>query len=312
MWEGQPDPGVMTVDNLDFFGRRIHFVNGFAANDPDSTERIWNMALGMFRDVEHRIIIFNLRGDRPDRSKQLAEACVSWEPADYYVLMGTGTYIFAREAGRSGLDARKLYLAENRTEREIFESVVGLSGRSSLVMGMGNIGGRGSASRSISATAARSGVRYDQSAVAFHRDRPGGEPAVFGNLRTGRGGMVVPGYIALGLSYPIDVVLTLAAGFLTYILVHALSNFVIIYGKRRTVLMILVGYLAGILIRSLFAQMHMIEMTTDYIVIGYIIPGLIAIWFDRQGVVETASALVTSAVVVRLILILMVGKDLVL
>ncbi|MEZ5302918.1 MAG: poly-gamma-glutamate synthase PgsB [Verrucomicrobiales bacterium] len=46
-----PDPGAMTAHELDFFGRRIYFVNGFAANDPESTERIWKMALERYPDV---------------------------------------------------------------------------------------------------------------------------------------------------------------------------------------------------------------------------------------------------------------------
>ena len=44
-------------------------------------------------------------------------------------------------------------------------------------------------------------------------------------------------------------------------------------------------------------------------VIGYIIPGLIAIWLDRQGVIETLAAMITASVVVRLILILVVGME---
>ena len=49
MWAAKPDPGAMTAHEMDFFGRRINFVNGFAANDPESTERIWNMALERYR-----------------------------------------------------------------------------------------------------------------------------------------------------------------------------------------------------------------------------------------------------------------------
>jgi hypothetical protein len=45
-------------------------------------------------------------------------------------------------------------------------------------------------------------------------------------------------------------------------------------------------------------------------VIGFIIPGLIANWLDRQGTVETLSALVTASVLVRLILVLAVGAEL--
>ena len=59
------------------------------------------------------------------------------------------------------------------------------------------------------------------------------------------GGMVVPGYLALYLDRPITILLTLAAAFLTWAIVKGLSRVAIIYGKRRTVLMILVGFLIG-------------------------------------------------------------------
>ncbi|MBN1341923.1 MAG: poly-gamma-glutamate synthase PgsB [Phycisphaerae bacterium] len=143
MWQGQPDPGVMTTHEVDFFGRRIVFVNGFAANDPESTERIWNIALERHPDVQKRVAIFNCRADRPDRSRQLGEACVRWRPADHYVLMGSGTYLFARTATRSGLDSRKLIFAENQRAEDIFEIVVEVAGRSCLAMGMANIAGQG-------------------------------------------------------------------------------------------------------------------------------------------------------------------------
>jgi gamma-polyglutamate synthase len=143
MWRATPDPGVMTTHEIDFFGRTIYFVNGFAANDPESTERIWNIALERFSHVGRRIALFNCRADRPDRSQQLGTACVRWAPADHYVLMGTGTYLFARAATAAGLDARKLVFAEDRRVDEIFEIVVSLAGRSALVMGMANIGGHG-------------------------------------------------------------------------------------------------------------------------------------------------------------------------
>jgi gamma-polyglutamate biosynthesis protein CapC len=123
------------------------------------------------------------------------------------------------------------------------------------------------------------------------------------------GGMIVPGYIALGLHRPFDVALTVGAGFATFAIVHTLSSFVIIYGRRRTVMMILIGYLIGMLVRwstGSLGALGGIELD----VIGFIIPGLIAIWLDRQGIVETLAALLTASVVVRLILILVVGSEL--
>ena len=143
MWKARPDPGVMTTHELSFFGRRIVFVNGFAANDPESTERIWNIALDKFPEVERRIAIFNCRLDRPDRSQQLGRACVDWRAADHYVLIGSGTYVFARVAAARGLDMRRVTFAEHQRPADIFEKIVSLVGRSSLVMGMGNIGGPG-------------------------------------------------------------------------------------------------------------------------------------------------------------------------
>jgi poly-gamma-glutamate synthase PgsB/CapB len=143
MWNANRDPGMMTVAELDFFGRQLVFVNGFAANDPESTERIWNMALERYPELKKKIVIFNCRADRPDRSKQLAEVLVNWQPADYYLLIGSGTYIFSKYAVACGVDPKKLVMAEGQPVAEIFERVIDLAGRSALVMGMANIGGPG-------------------------------------------------------------------------------------------------------------------------------------------------------------------------
>ena len=143
------------------------------------------------------------------------------------------------------------------------------------------------------------------------------------------GGLVVPGYIALYMSRPIDVAATLAAALLTFFLVRILSSFVIVYGRRRTALMILTGYASGVLLSSALASAFepaggpaglspdsalglaaLGRQTLEAGVIGYIVPGLIAIWLDRQGVLPTLASLLTSAVVVRLILILVVPEEL--
>lgn len=143
MCKARPDPGAMTDHELQYFGRHLYFVNGFAANDPESTERIWNMALDRYPDVEHRVAVFNCRADRADRSQQLGRACVNWRPADCYVLIGSGTYLFARAADAAGMDMQKVVFAEGRRVDEIFELILEHTGRSALVMGMGNIGGPG-------------------------------------------------------------------------------------------------------------------------------------------------------------------------
>ncbi len=143
MRDSKPDPGAMTAYEMQFFGRKINFVNGFAANDPESTERIWKIALERYAGVERQIAIFNLRADRPDRSDQLGRVVAAWPQPDHYVLIGSGTYIFARAATKAGIDPMKMTIAENRRVEEIFELIVELSGATSLAMGMANIGGIG-------------------------------------------------------------------------------------------------------------------------------------------------------------------------
>ncbi|MDP8224928.1 MAG: poly-gamma-glutamate biosynthesis protein PgsC [Candidatus Lernaella stagnicola] len=119
------------------------------------------------------------------------------------------------------------------------------------------------------------------------------------------GGLIVPGYVALYLNSPWDVAITVAVALATFGIVRALTSFMIIYGRRRSALMILIGYLLGMAVRQ-WLQLPMEEFT----VIGFVIPGLIAIWMDRQGVLQTMASMLIVASCVRLILILTAGPEL--
>jgi poly-gamma-glutamate biosynthesis protein PgsC/CapC len=120
------------------------------------------------------------------------------------------------------------------------------------------------------------------------------------------GGIIVPGYIALGINDPIVVGLTLAVSLLTFFIVRVLATVMIIYGRRRTVLMILISFLLGSLVRAgLGAGTPVGPFEID--VIGYIVPGLLAIWMDRQGIVTTVSSAVTASVLTRLSGLLILG-----
>jgi poly-gamma-glutamate biosynthesis protein PgsC/CapC len=123
------------------------------------------------------------------------------------------------------------------------------------------------------------------------------------------GGMVVPGYIALYLNRPIMIVVTVLVSLLTYFIVNSLGAFMIVYGKRRTVLTIIIGFLLGWLVR-LLDPVPLGPQAVELSIVGYIIPGLIAIWMDRQGILETVALLVTSSTIVRLVLIIIFGREL--
>ncbi len=117
------------------------------------------------------------------------------------------------------------------------------------------------------------------------------------------GGVIVPGYIALYLNDPMRVIGTFMVSLLAYGVVKFLSNFIFIYGKRRLVLSLLLGFLLGYLSKIYFLEQEDINIA----VIGNIIPGLIASWMDRQGVLRTISVILMTATTVQLILILITG-----
>jgi hypothetical protein len=74
----------------------------------------------------------------------------------------------------------------------------------------------------------------------------------------------------------------------------------LIYGKRRLVLSLLLGFLLGYISKLYFSNFNGIY---DLSVIGYIIPGLIASWFDRQGILRTISVIIITSAIVKLLLI---------
>lgn len=143
MVAAEPDVGALREAEVEFFGRQLTFVNGFAANDPVSTERIWNLALERHPESERHIMVINCRLDRPDRSRQLGEALPQWTRADHYFLVGSGTYALARTAVTKGLPSTLLTPLEGEPVAAVFEEIVGATGRSALIVGAGNIAGIG-------------------------------------------------------------------------------------------------------------------------------------------------------------------------
>ncbi len=121
------------------------------------------------------------------------------------------------------------------------------------------------------------------------------------------GGVIVPGYIALYLHRPDQVLMTFLAAVIVIGIIKLLSKVLFIYGKRRLVLTLLLGFMIGYMSRNLFFS-PMDEFSTA--VIGNIIPGLIASWMDRQGVVRTISVVLVTAVLVKLLVMLLSGGQL--
>jgi len=86
-----------------------------------------------------------MRADRPSRTMQLSKESTFWRDADKVILIGTGAYLFASLATRDGVDPGLFSSAENDNIGDIFEMILEncKDSGSTIVIGMGNIGGPG-------------------------------------------------------------------------------------------------------------------------------------------------------------------------
>jgi poly-gamma-glutamate biosynthesis protein PgsC/CapC len=114
------------------------------------------------------------------------------------------------------------------------------------------------------------------------------------------GGVIVPGYIAIYIHEPYKIIITFIVALIVLLIIRLLSNFMFIYGKRRLVLSLMLGFFFGYL-----SKMYLGDI--DSASIGNIIPGLLASWMDRQGALKTISVLIIIAVAARLIFIVLMG-----
>lgn len=125
------------------------------------------------------------------------------------------------------------------------------------------------------------------------------------------GGMVVPGYVALMIHQPLRILGTIIVALLTYLAVRLMSNYMFLYGRRRTVMIILVGFCFGWASRELFVITPP-GFSIEFQAIGYVIPGLIANWMERQGVIQTITMMIVAGVLVRMMLMIFSGGEVIL
>jgi poly-gamma-glutamate biosynthesis protein PgsC/CapC len=118
------------------------------------------------------------------------------------------------------------------------------------------------------------------------------------------GGIIVPGYLALFVNQPLRLAGTLVVALLAWGIYRVLARVFVVFGRRRFLLLVLLGgvwTLIGYRIVPL-AWPASLELRA----IGWVIPGLIANAFERQGLAPTVGAIgvATAATyfVVRLLL----------
>ena len=144
MWEATPDPGAMTEYTFGIKDSCMNLANAFAANDPVSTKMLWDILCEKYEYCDKKVLVVNCRNDREDRSKQIAEAILSWQVPDLVVLIGTGTEVFTSfyKSYAKSLKAKvsQVIICENMDPEESLEKTYLTQPASSyMLVGVGNI-----------------------------------------------------------------------------------------------------------------------------------------------------------------------------
>jgi poly-gamma-glutamate biosynthesis protein PgsC/CapC len=109
------------------------------------------------------------------------------------------------------------------------------------------------------------------------------------------GGIIVPSYLVLFVQEPLRIVGTLIAALLAMAVYRLASGWLILFGRRRFVFLIMAGGMLAFVGHQLLPVLFPVSL--EFRVIGWVIPGLIASHLERQGIVVTTAALVTVTVV---------------
>ena len=109
------------------------------------------------------------------------------------------------------------------------------------------------------------------------------------------GGIIVPAYFALYLDLPFRILATLFIAALTLLTYKMLSRMFILFGKRRFVLLILLGVIWAQLWSLIFPVLF--DSSLELRAIGWIIPALLANNLEKQKIVPTIASLFTVSIV---------------
>jgi len=109
------------------------------------------------------------------------------------------------------------------------------------------------------------------------------------------GGIIVPAYVAFFLDQPLRIAATVAVAFLSLLLYRLLSRRLILFGRRRFLLLVLLGALWSQLWFLVFPALF--PTAAGLRVIGWVIPGLLANNLERQRPLPTLAGMIGVAIV---------------
>lgn len=115
------------------------------------------------------------------------------------------------------------------------------------------------------------------------------------------GGIIVPGLMVLYINQVDRMIYTVVVAIITYFIVKLISRYLIVFGKRRFVVLISISIVVNLILQLLLKSFSINLLNIS--MIGYTIAGLIANDFFKQGVKRTLPALVIVISIIELLML---------
>ena len=142
----RPDFGrlKMWTMNVGVPSQNWNLVSCFAANDPDSTQRVLS---GLMKkkslEEKEKIGLLNLRRDRGDRTIQWLRSLNENSFPEFRKIFLAGEHASAFKKRLKRLNEMESFILKSRTPKEILEEISEIVKAEAVVVGMGNMGGAG-------------------------------------------------------------------------------------------------------------------------------------------------------------------------
>ncbi|MCP4657064.1 MAG: poly-gamma-glutamate biosynthesis protein PgsC [bacterium] len=119
------------------------------------------------------------------------------------------------------------------------------------------------------------------------------------------GGYIVPGYLALSITDPLRLAATLLIVLCVVGVLKLADRVMLLYGRRRLAFALITGCLLKGLLAALAPALGF--ATAGLLIIGYVIPGLVAHNCERQGTLKTLTAAAAATALTSLVALAVVG-----
>jgi gamma-polyglutamate synthase len=127
MTKAYPDPGALFVYTVERSNKKALFLSALAANDPESTQDVWERTQKLYPDAGKRIILLNTRADRFNRSVQLVEMIGANIEFDLLISMGKSTDMLTQHIKRAGIPSEKVvnigFIGAEKSYEKIWEQI---------------------------------------------------------------------------------------------------------------------------------------------------------------------------------------------